>query len=45
MHSKPWSGIYFDDPAAGLAERLGHIRRDDIDAGDIESDDPGDPLE
>ena len=38
---KPGRGVDLDDRAAGLADGRGDVRADEVDAGDIEADDPG----
>jgi hypothetical protein len=41
MHAEAWSCIDFYDSAAGLADGLGNVGANEIDAGDVEADDLG----
>ena len=40
MHAEPGACVYFHDSATDFGERLCDIRRDDVDPGNIETDDP-----
>ena len=40
VHPEPGRGIDLADTSAGLAYRLGDVRRDEVDAGDVQTDDP-----
>ena len=41
VHPEPRSGVDLADRAAGLAHRRGDVRADEVDAGDVEPDEPG----
>ena len=41
VHPEPGSGVDLADRAAGLAHRRGDVRADEVDAGDVEPDEPG----
>src|SRR4051794_15533896 len=44
MHAEAWCRIDLDDTAAVLPQRLAYIWSNDVDTGNIETNDPGDPL-
>jgi hypothetical protein len=39
VHAEPRCGVHLADRATGLAHRLGDVRADEVDAGDVEADD------
>src|SRR5580765_2074508 len=39
VHPEAWRGVDLDDRAAGLANRRGDVRADEVDPGDVEADD------
>ena len=41
VHPEAGRRVDLDDRAAGLADRHGDVRADEVDAGDVEADDPG----
>ena len=41
VHPEARRGVHFADRAAGLADRLGDVGAEEVDAGDVEADDPG----
>src|SRR5262249_34655609 len=41
VHPEPGCGVHLADRAARLTHRLGDVRADEVDAGDVEPDHPG----
>ncbi len=41
MHAEPWRGVDLDDAAARLGDRASDVRRQEVDAGDVQAHDRG----